>query len=101
MSSVPTSVPQGDRRATDGRYRALLDVSSAIAEQPTVDAILCTLRGVLSNVAAFQGAELFLLSDDGKELQFIAFDRAPDAPPIPKGTKIRVTPAIEQALREQ
>ncbi len=101
MSSVPTSVPKGERRATDGRYRALLDVSSAIAEQPTVDAILCTLRGVLSNVAAFQGAELFLLSDDGKELQFIAFDRAPDAPPVPKGTKIPVTPVLEQALREQ
>ncbi len=91
----------GDKTATDGRYRALLDVSSAIAAQPTVEAILHTLRGVLSTISALQGAELYLLSDDGKKLQFVAFDRSPDAPSIPKGTTIPVTPALEQALREQ
>ena len=38
-----------EKTAIDGRYRALLDVSSAIAEQPTVKAVLHSLRGVLSS----------------------------------------------------
>jgi formate hydrogenlyase transcriptional activator len=41
------------------------------------------------------------LSDDGGELESIAFDRASDAPAIPKGTKIPLTPACERVLREQ
>ena len=50
--------------ATEDRYRALLDVSSAAAKQPTVEALLHSLRGLLSHVSAFHGAGLYLLSDD-------------------------------------
>jgi len=91
----------GEKTATDGRYRALLDVSSAMVEQPTVEAILHSLRAVLSNITAFHGADLYLLSDDGKDLQLVGFDRAPDAPPIPKGTKLPLTSTAERVLREQ
>ncbi len=43
------------KMGTDERYRALLDVSSAIAEQPTVKAVLHSLRGVLSATCRLHG----------------------------------------------
>lgn len=91
----------GEMTAADARYRALLDVTSAIAEQPTVEAILHSLRQVLSNIAVFHGADLYQLSEDGKELELVAFDRAPDAPGIPKGTRIPLASAAKRVLREQ
>jgi formate hydrogenlyase transcriptional activator len=72
----------------DGRYRALLDVSSAIVKQPTVEAVLHSLRGVLSNILAFDSADLYLLSEDSETLHLFAFDRAPDAPAVRIGTEI-------------
>ncbi len=96
-----SSSPAGEKPATDGRYRALLDVSSAIVEQPTVEAVLHSLRGVLSNITALHGAALYLLSDDGNALQLVAFDRAPDVPPIPKGTRLPLIATAERVLREQ
>jgi hypothetical protein len=65
----------GRLTATDGRYRALLDVSSAIAEQPTVKAVLHSLRGVLSSTTRLHGAELYVLDDDQDSLQVFEFDR--------------------------
>ncbi len=76
------------KAAADDKYRALLDLSSAIAEQNTVEAVLHSLRGVLSNIAAFDCADLFLLSDDNASLELVAFDRAKDAPAIRRGTRI-------------
>jgi transcriptional regulator with GAF, ATPase, and Fis domain len=68
--------------ATDCRYRALLDVSSAIVEQSTIDAVLRSLRRVLSKIAAFDSVDLYLLSEDRNTLHLVAFDRAPGAPPF-------------------
>jgi formate hydrogenlyase transcriptional activator len=87
--------------ATDGRYRALLDVSSAIAEQPTVKAVLHSLRGILSSTCRLHGAFLYVLGDDGQSLHVWEFDREPDAPPIKTGTKISRIGAVAQALDEQ
>ena len=41
------------------------------------------LRGVLSNVSAFHGAGLYLLSDRGDTLRLAAVERPADGPPIP------------------
>ncbi len=87
--------------ATDSRYRALLDVSSAIAEQPTVEAVLRSLRGVLSKIAGFDSADLYLLSDDQKRLQLTAFDRAANAPAIQLGTEIPNTGPIAATVIDQ
>jgi len=51
----------------DSRYCALLGVSSAIAQQSTVDAVLRSLRGVLSKIAAFDW-RTSICCDDKKSL---------------------------------
>ncbi len=79
----------------------MLDVSSAAAEQPTVEALLHSLRDVLSHVSAFHGAGLCLLSDDAKTLQLVAIDRPPDGPPIPPGTEVARAGVIARVLDEQ
>ena len=53
---------------TEDRYRMLLGASTALADQPTVKAVLQSLRGVLSSTSRLHGAELYVLSDDGESL---------------------------------
>jgi formate hydrogenlyase transcriptional activator len=83
------------------RYKALLDVSSAVVEQSTVEAVLNSLRGVLSNISALHGADLFLLSDNGHTLELFAFDRGPDEPLIGVGTKLPRTDSVSRVMDEQ
>ena len=106
-STRDRSLLGGLDRSTSGlvsiedRYRSLLDVSSALAEQPTVKAVLHSLRDVLSSSSSSHGVELYVLREDGESLQVFAFDRDPDAPAIPTETKVsRVGPAA-QVLAEQ
>jgi formate hydrogenlyase transcriptional activator len=93
--------PTGERAATNGRYRALLDASSAIADQPTVRAVLHSLRGVLSSTCRLHGAELYVLSGDAESLDVLEFDREADAPAIKTGTKISRMGAAARVLDEQ
>jgi formate hydrogenlyase transcriptional activator len=83
------------------RYRALLDASGALADQPTVKAVLHSLRGVLSSTSRLHGAELYVLSDDGDTLHSFAFDRDVDAPAMKIGAKLLRIGAVAQALDEQ
>ena len=83
------------------RYRTLLDASSAVADQPTVKAVLHSLRGVLSSTSNLHGAELYVLGDAAESLQVLAFDRDPDAPAIQAGTKISRIGAVARVLAEQ
>jgi formate hydrogenlyase transcriptional activator len=87
----------------DSRYRALLNVASAIAEQPTVKAVLHSLRGLLSSASRLHGGgtELYVLGDDEKTLHLFAFDRDADAPAIKTGTKILCIGAAARVLEEQ
>lgn len=86
---------------TDGRYRALLDASSALADQPTVKAVLHSLREVLSSTCEVHGAHLWVVSGDGKSLQVVAFDREADAPAIKTGTTIPCMGSASRVLEEQ
>ena len=86
---------------TEDRYRMLLGASSALADQPTVKAVLQSLRGVLSSTSRLHGAELFVLSDDGDSLTSFEFDRDPDAPAIKRGAKLLLTGLVAQVLDEQ
>jgi len=83
------------------RYRTLLNASSAVAGERTVEAFLCSLRPLLTNISALHGADLFLLTDDDKALQLFAFDRAPDAPAIPAGIKVGCVGAVAQVIESQ
>ena len=86
---------------TDSRYRALLDVSAALVEQPTVKAVLHSLRDVLSSSVRLHGTDLYLLDSDRETLHLIEFDRAADAPAIRIGTKISRIGAAAHALEQQ
>ncbi|MBV8052312.1 MAG: sigma 54-interacting transcriptional regulator [Acidobacteriaceae bacterium] len=83
------------------RYQALLDVSNALADQPTVKGVLQSVRRVLSSTSRLHGADLYVLSDDGESLHCLAFDREADAPAINVGTKLLRTGAVAQVLDEQ
>ena len=85
----------------DNRYRALLEASRAMVEQPTVKAVLHSLRDVLASTSSLHGVELYLLSEDGESLYSFEFDRDPDAPNIKPGTKLLRIGALAQALDEQ
>src|SRR6201998_4787222 len=85
----------------EDRYRMLLGASTALADQPTVKAVLQSLRGVLSSTSRLHGAELYVLSDDGESLYSFEFDRDPDAPAIKRGAKLLLTGAVAKTLDEQ
>ena len=86
---------------TDSRYRALLDVSAAMGEQPTVKAVLHSLRDVLSSSVRLHGTDLYLLDSGQQTLHLLEFDRAADAPAIRIGTTISRIGAVARALDQQ
>jgi formate hydrogenlyase transcriptional activator len=86
---------------TEDRYRMLLGASTALADQPTVKAVLQSLRGVLSSTSRLHGAELFVLNADGGSLSSFEFDRDPDAPAITRGAKLLLVGAVAQVLDAQ
>jgi len=85
----------------DSRYRTLLDVSSAMVEQPTVKAVLHSLRSVLSSSCRLHGAHLYVLGSNGESLHLLEFDQEADAPAIKIGTKISRIGAAARVLEEQ
>jgi len=86
----------------ESRYRTLLDVSTAIAAQPNVQAVLHSLRSLLSATVDFDSISLFLLDPTGKLARIIAFDQTIEAPSIEVGTQISIAgTSIEKAINEQ
>src|SRR5579859_6546802 len=86
---------------TDSRYRALLDASTAMVEQPTVKAVLHSVRDVLSSSCRLHGVHLWILGSDGESLHVLDFDREADAPTIKIGATIARIGAAAQVLEEQ
>ena len=87
--------------SAEDRYRALLDASSALADQPTVKAVLHSLRAVFSGTSRLHGAEIYLFSDDENSLYTFEFDRDADAPSINFGAKLLREGAVATVLQEQ
>ena len=85
----------------EDRYLMLLGASTALADQPTVKAVLQSLRDVLSSTSRLHGAELYVLSDDGETVYSFEFDRAENAPAIERGARLRRIGAVEQVLEGQ
>jgi formate hydrogenlyase transcriptional activator len=86
---------------TTSRYRALLDVSSAMVEQPTVKAVLHSLRDVLSSSCRLHGVDIYVLGSGGDTLHLLDFDREADAPAIKIGTRISLIGAAARVLEER
>src|SRR5208282_5004737 len=97
MSAVSTPI----MRSPEDRYRALLNAPSAVADQPTIKAVLHSLRDVLSSTCDIHGAHLYILDGGGESLHLLGFDREADAPAIKTGTKISCIGAAAQVLEEQ
>jgi len=97
MSAASTRI----MRSAEDRYRTLLDASSTFADQPTIKAVLHSLRDVLSNSCRLHGAHLYVLGGDGETLHLLDFDREPDAPAIRIGTRISLIGAAAQALEDR
>jgi len=85
----------------EDRYRSLLDASSALADQPTVKAVLHSLRSVLASTSKLHGVELYVLSDDGESLYSFEFDRDADAPAIKRGAQLLRIGSVARVLDEQ
>jgi formate hydrogenlyase transcriptional activator len=88
-------------RSTEDRYRTLLDASSTLADQPTVKAVLHSLRDVLSSTSRLHGTELYVLDHDEQSLRVLDFDRDPDAPALKIGTRVSRIGAAARVLEEQ
>ena len=88
-------------RSAEERYRSLLDASTALADQPTVKAVLHSLRAVLSGSCGLHGTHLYVLDNDGNKLHLLEFDQEADAPAISTGAKISRTGAVARALEHQ
>ena len=86
---------------TEDRYRMLLGASTALADQPTVKAVLQSLRSVLSSTSRLHGVELCVLADDGESLYTFEFDRDADAPAIERGAKLLRVGLVAQVVDEQ
>jgi len=72
-----------------GRYRALMEFSSALVSQPSLQAVLQTLRDLLSKVVAFDAVALLLLDGEGERvLRLVALGRTADGPDVDLGTEI-------------
>ena len=87
--------------SVEDRYRTLLDASSTLADQPTVKAVLHTLRDVLYHSSRLHGTELWVLNDDHESLRVLEFDRDLDAPAFKIGTKVSRIGALARVLEEQ
>ena len=85
----------------EDRYRALLDPSAALCEQPTIKGVLQSLREVLSGISSLHGAELFVLSPDGTSLHLLESDKDADGPVLKVGTTIPCVGACAEALEKQ
>ncbi len=87
-------------RNTEDRYRTLLDASS-FADQPTLKAVLHSLRDVLSSTSRLHGTELYVLNDEQDSLRVLEFDRDSDAPALKVGTQVSRIGAVARVLEEQ
>jgi formate hydrogenlyase transcriptional activator len=88
-------------RSAEARYRTLLDATSTLADQPTVKAVLHSLRDVLSSTSRIHGTELYVLNDEQDSLHVLDFDRDPDAPAFKIGTRVSRIGAAARVLEEQ
>src|SRR5271166_2255649 len=72
-------------QAANGRYRTLLELTTAIDKQTNVQTVLKSLHKLLSAVIRFDSVAMLLLTNDGKSLRLVAFEGGPAGPHIDLG----------------
>jgi formate hydrogenlyase transcriptional activator len=86
----------------DARYRTLLEVSSAIAHQPNLHAVLRSVHALLSAVVPFESVAILLLAGDGHSIRVSASEVGSSGSDVAVGTELPYadTP-VERAIQEQ
>ncbi len=74
-------------QAANGRYRTLLELTTAIDKQTNVQTVLKSLHKLLSAVIRFDSVAMLLLTNDGKSLRVVAFERGPAGPHLDLGAE--------------
>ncbi len=92
-----------DSDSLDGsRYRALLSVSTAIATQPNLQAVLHSISGLLSRVVPFDSISLILFDSNQETAQLYALEAGSYDPGIQIGTEVPFrNTSVALALEEQ
>jgi formate hydrogenlyase transcriptional activator len=85
----------------EDRYRTLLEASSPLADQPTVKAVLHSLRIVLYSISRLHGADLYMLDENGNTLYLIDSDKEADGPAIKIGTQLPCIGVAAQVIQGQ
>ena len=85
----------------DGRYRTLLEISSAISHQVNLQAVIKSLYRLLSAVVPFQSVGIWLLSDDGKSIRPGALQHGSLDLEIECGAEIPYAGPALRAIEEQ
>lgn len=88
--------------AAEYKYRTLLGVSTVIATQPNLSAVLHSLRRVLAAVISFDSVSLFLLDEDTGIARVLANDHNPELSGLKVGTETAITgTAIGKCIAEK
>ena len=88
---------------TKDRYQALLDFSLAVAEQPSLQAVVQSIRALISRVIVFDSATLLLLQPDQQSVRIVALDQSPEMlEGLELGTQLSFAgTALARAIDEQ
>ena len=99
---IVTEQDQHGSSQDHNRYRALLELSKAVASQPSVDAVVHSLAGLLANVVAFESIALLLFDGPRQRLILRAVERGRHDPGIEVGSQISYAgTSLARALEEQ
>ena len=72
-------------RAANGRYRTLLELTTAINKETNVQVVLKSLHKVLSAVIHLDSTAIMLLTKDARSLRLVAFERGLAGPNVDLG----------------
>jgi len=93
---------QPQSEITDRKFRTLLELTTAIDKETSVQAGLKSLHNLLSAVIRFDTAGIWLLTEDEKSLRLVAFERGPAGPHLRVGGELPCTgTAAARAIEEQ
>ncbi len=86
----------------ESKYRALLGVSTVIASQPDVHAVLHSISALLSKVVPFDSIALLLLNQDDETAQLYALESGSEVAGVEIGTEVPFkNTAVASALERQ
>ena len=88
--------------SANGRYRTLLEVSSAIAHQPNLEVALKSVYRLLTAVVPFESVVIMLLTEDRNSIRVAAAETESTGTEIEVGTEfLFIGTPVERAIKQQ